>query len=69
MIYVTEYLATRRSIQNKKLTTNWNISNEAGFQCEAQPSVITVSVYCDEEAVVQQKTNARHLMNGHLRCY
>ena len=24
---------------------------------------------CDEEAVVQQKTNARHLMNGYLRCY
>ena len=24
---------------------------------------------CDDEALVQQKTNARHLMNGHLRCY
>ena len=24
---------------------------------------------CDEEAAVQQNTNARHLMNGHLRCY
>ena len=24
---------------------------------------------CGEQAVVQQKTNARHLMNGHLRCY
>ena len=24
---------------------------------------------CDEEWVVQQRTNARHLMNDHLRCY
>ena len=24
---------------------------------------------CDEESVVQQKINARHLMNGYLRCY
>ena len=23
---------------------------------------------CGDEAVVQHKTNARHLMNGHLRC-
>ena len=26
MIYVTEYLVTRRSRHNKKPTTNWNIS-------------------------------------------
>ena len=29
MIYDTEYLAKRRNLQNKKLITNWNISNDS----------------------------------------